>query len=54
MDAIPWWWSLVTLILGACIGGGLVAVIAAGASEDAYRDGYRDGTDWADLEDSRG
>lgn len=49
-------WSVVALIagmVGVCIGCGLMAVLVAGGREDAYEAGFRDGTDWADLEDTR-
>lgn len=53
MDLIPWWWGLLLLMLGACIGAATVAVVVYGATDDAYDAGYRAGTDWADLEDAR-
>lgn len=51
----PWAlvWVAVALIVGACVGCGLMAVLAAGASEDAWRAGEREGfrraTGFADL-----
>lgn len=54
MDTIPVWWGLLLLMVGACIGAGLVAVIAWGAVDDAYDQGYRAGTDWVNLDDRHG
>ena len=56
MDAVPWWWALLTLIAGFCLGGGTVAVWIYRGQLDAYDSGYRAGSEWAqlDAEDSRG
>lgn len=48
--------ATVGLVLGACAGCGLMAVIAGGATEDAWRAGeaagWKRATGWADLDDT--
>ena len=53
--AIPWGLlslsAVIGLVLGACVGCGLMAMVAGGATEDAYRKGWTDGTGLGDLDD---
>lgn len=46
-----WVGVAIALVVGVCLGCALMAVVAGGASEDAYRKGWRDGTGLGDLDD---